>query len=134
MKDTLKLNDVKLRDNNSTICHYTALRYPPDHPRKYELTNEYWFQIGMRLLCVIVFEVSFSEFGLFQTGSFQHVIFLTNGIFSYLVPDVSQKLKEGIKHEKTKPYELKKATMEKNATQRRFLGEKAKVVIRRNVS
>ncbi|XP_063913062.1 anoctamin-3-like [Zophobas morio] len=119
MKDTLKLNDVKLRDNNSTICHYTALRYPPDHPRKYELTNEYWFQIGMRLLCVIVFE---------------HVIFLTNGIFSYLVPDVSQKLKEGIKHEKTKPYELKKATMEKNATQRRFLGEKAKVVIRRNVS
>jgi hypothetical protein len=43
--------------NNSSLCYYKGLRFPPDHPKKYQLTPSFWYEMGMRLVCVIVFEV-----------------------------------------------------------------------------
>jgi hypothetical protein len=55
---TFGTNDLlEITGSNSTLCYYRALRYPPDHPKKYELTTQYWYEIGIRLLCVIAFEV-----------------------------------------------------------------------------
>jgi hypothetical protein len=45
------------RINNSSLCYYKGLRFPPDHPKKYQLTPSFWYEMGMRLVCVIVFEV-----------------------------------------------------------------------------
>lgn len=61
MKDNKRVDSDDIAQmilqRNTTLCYYSALRHPPDHPQKYELTNDYWYQIGVRLLCVIVFEV-----------------------------------------------------------------------------
>ncbi|XP_063912681.1 anoctamin-3-like isoform X1 [Zophobas morio] len=91
--------------NNSTLCFYTAARHPPDHPKKYKLTPMYWYITGMRLVCVIVFE---------------HIILLTNGVLSYVIPDVPWEVKESLHYKKNKELELKlKAHAENRARRRR---------------
>ncbi|XP_044261982.1 anoctamin-3-like isoform X2 [Tribolium madens] len=91
MKDNTRLDDNDLKemfvDSNSTWCYYRASRYPPDHPKKYKLTNAFWYEIGVRLLCVIVFE---------------HVIMLTNGILAYFIPPVPNKIKRSVYNENRK--------------------------------
>ncbi|CAG9856607.1 unnamed protein product [Phyllotreta striolata] len=52
-------------------CYYPGRRYPPDHPRKYQLTTEYWHLLGIRFMIVVIFE---------------HVIMLLKGIVSYIIP------------------------------------------------
>ncbi|XP_064214000.1 anoctamin-3 isoform X2 [Tribolium castaneum] len=43
-------------NRSSRMCYYKALRYPPDHPKEYQPSDYFYYEAGMRLLCVIVFE------------------------------------------------------------------------------
>ncbi|RZC37438.1 hypothetical protein BDFB_014947, partial [Asbolus verrucosus] len=58
IKSTLSIYDMKdsgtvtnqivdIGKGNSTLCYYRALRYPPDHPKKYQLTPQYWYEVGI---------------------------------------------------------------------------------------
>lgn len=40
-----------------SVCYYTAKRYPPEHPKKYQLTTEYWYEITIKFIFAILFEV-----------------------------------------------------------------------------
>lgn len=40
------------------ICYYTGKRNPPDHPKKYELTDDYWYEISLKFLFAVLFEVA----------------------------------------------------------------------------
>lgn len=54
--DYPKLPDV-VDDTNITKCYYTGQRYPPDHPQKYQLTDGYWYEITIKFLFAVLFEV-----------------------------------------------------------------------------
>ncbi|RZC38654.1 Anoctamin domain containing protein, partial [Asbolus verrucosus] len=99
IESTLSLYDMKdahsttiATYNNSTLCYYKSLSYPPDHPEKYKLRPQYWYEVGMRLLCVIVFE---------------HLIWVSNGMLSYFIPDVPQQVKQKLHHEQILERDLK---------------------------
>lgn len=38
-------------------CYYKSKRHPPTHPRKYEFTKDYWYEISIRIAFVIIYEV-----------------------------------------------------------------------------
>uniref|UniRef100_A0A8C8RKP2 Anoctamin n=1 Tax=Pelusios castaneus TaxID=367368 RepID=A0A8C8RKP2_9SAUR len=70
---------------NQTTCRYRDFRYPPGHQHQYEHNIFYWHVIAAKLAFIIVME---------------HVIYCVKFIFSYAIPDVSQKTKSKIKREK----------------------------------
>ncbi|KAK9745689.1 Calcium-activated chloride channel [Popillia japonica] len=41
---------------NITICYYHGRRYPPDHPKKYSLRDDFFYQLLGQLAFVLVFE------------------------------------------------------------------------------
>lgn len=43
---------------NVQTCLYQGRRYPPNHPRKYQHSKEYWHTLCNQLISVIVLEVS----------------------------------------------------------------------------
>ncbi|XP_068913177.1 anoctamin-4-like isoform X4 [Tenebrio molitor] len=98
--------------NNSSLCYYKGLRFPPDHPKKYQLTPSFWYEMGMRLVCVIVFE---------------HIIMLTNGIVSYFIPQVPQSVKETLHYERTKDRELQMKIKNDNLAKVRHRRTKLKI-------
>ncbi|CAH1381572.1 unnamed protein product [Tenebrio molitor] len=119
LKDVLQYgdSDMLVYENKSTLCYYRASRYPPDHPQKYELTSQYWFEVGMRLLCVILFE---------------HFIMFTCGLVAHFLPDAPQKLKEAIHREKTAECNKALAAIDDNArTARNRWRRSARLVIQR---
>lgn len=57
------LSKFNITDGNLPLeqfesCFYSGKRYPPDHPNKYELSDEYWSVLLVRLAVVLVFEVN----------------------------------------------------------------------------
>ncbi|KAH0816839.1 hypothetical protein GEV33_005950 [Tenebrio molitor] len=98
--------------NNSSLCYYKGLRFPPDHPKKYQLTPSFWYEMGMRLVCVIVFE---------------HIIMLTNGIVSYFIPQMPQSVKETLHYERTKDRELQMKIKNDNLAKVRHRRTKLKI-------
>ncbi|XP_044261976.1 anoctamin-6-like isoform X1 [Tribolium madens] len=70
---------------NLTVCYYPGRRYPPDHPSKYELTEEHWYILTIRFLAVVVFE---------------HIVMLITGIIAYIIPDIPFSVKEHINYQR----------------------------------
>lgn len=54
--DYPKVPEVDAKPTNS-VCYYSGKRYPPEHPKKYQLTTEYWFEITIKFIFAILFEV-----------------------------------------------------------------------------
>lgn len=116
--DQIPLNPI----NNSTLCYYKANRYPPYHPQKYQLTPDFWYEIGMRLVCVIIFEVKkkISNDLSNLIYNFKHVILLANGIIAYFIPTVPSSVRETLHYNRTKELEVKlKAQSDSAKTMRR---------------
>ncbi|KAJ3619831.1 hypothetical protein MTP99_005485 [Tenebrio molitor] len=114
---TFGTNDLlEITGSNSTLCYYRALRYPPDHPKKYELTTQYWYEIGIRLLCVIAFE---------------HVIMLTNGVLAYFIPEMPQKIQQAVYHANTLNQQTRLQIMHEEAKKVRETEKKSKIRIKR---
>lgn len=67
------------------------MRFPSEHKRKYELTDEYWYVLACRWATIITFE---------------HVVFLSAAIMAYAIPDIPFFVKENIKYRE----KLKKQT------------------------
>ncbi|XP_044261983.1 anoctamin-3-like [Tribolium madens] len=98
----IKSKALRASNNSSRLCYYKALRYPPDHPKEYQQTDYFFYETGMRLLCVIIFE---------------HIIMITNGVLAYFIPSVPENVKEMLHHEKTQEFELQMKM--KNTVRRR---------------
>ncbi|XP_057662421.1 anoctamin-4-like isoform X2 [Diorhabda carinulata] len=57
------------------LCFYPGMRYPPNHPEKYQLTPDYWFVLTMRFVAIVIFE---------------HLVIFVKGILAYAIPDVPE--------------------------------------------
>lgn len=55
MFDTKDINYLKIP---SQRCYYRGNRNSPDHEKKYQLSSNYWFELSMRFLTALIFEVS----------------------------------------------------------------------------
>lgn len=42
-------------------CFYQGHRYPPNHPLKYQHREDYWFNLAIKFLIVVIFEVSVTK-------------------------------------------------------------------------
>lgn len=40
------------------LCYYSGKRYPPNHPNEYSLTTDYWLELAIKFMAVILFEVN----------------------------------------------------------------------------
>lgn len=43
--------------SDMSICFYSGKRYPPGHRQQYQLRNEYWIELLVRFVVVLIFEV-----------------------------------------------------------------------------
>ncbi|CAH1107120.1 unnamed protein product [Psylliodes chrysocephalus] len=68
-------------------CYYPGRRYPPDHPRKYQVTTDYWFMLGLRFSVVVIFE---------------HILMVIKGILAYAIPDIPNRVLVELAKEKRK--------------------------------
>ncbi|KAJ9577168.1 hypothetical protein L9F63_006290, partial [Diploptera punctata] len=60
-------------------CRYIGFRLPPNSPRKYQLSTDYWHTLTARLIFIVVFE---------------HVILIIVGILAYFIPNVPNSVKQ----------------------------------------
>nr|CAH7749348.1 unnamed protein product [Callosobruchus chinensis] len=44
-------------DDPPEYCYYMGWRYPPDHPKEYLLTDEFWMVVAIRMVAILSFEV-----------------------------------------------------------------------------
>lgn len=42
-------------------CFYQGNRYPPNHTLKYQHREDYWFNLAIKFLIVVIFEVSLTK-------------------------------------------------------------------------
>ncbi|XP_057180652.1 anoctamin-6 isoform X2 [Triplophysa rosa] len=78
-------NDEILRASNVSMCRYRDFRNPPGHWYEYDFSMQYWHVIAAKLAFMIVVE---------------HIVYFTKFILSYMIPDVSEALKEQIKRQR----------------------------------
>ncbi|KAJ8985730.1 hypothetical protein NQ317_014381, partial [Molorchus minor] len=64
---------------NVSVCYYRGMRYPPDHPQRYQLNSNYWTELTWKLIAIIIFE---------------HIIFLCSGILNYAIPNISTSVEQ----------------------------------------
>lgn len=69
---------------NITECYYQDLRYPPDHPLKYQRTLAFWNITAARLIFVLLFE---------------NTVAIVMLLVRWLIPDVSGELRDQIRRE-----------------------------------
>ncbi|GJQ80689.1 putative anoctamin 6 [Trypoxylus dichotomus] len=72
---------------NITTCYYHGKRYPPDHPKKYALTEDYFYQLIGQLAFVIIFE---------------HVVVLMKVVLSYISEDVPRFVRDRLRMQETR--------------------------------
>lgn len=41
------------------VCLYPGRRYPPDHPKQYQFTADFWYLLAFRFIMVLIFEVKY---------------------------------------------------------------------------
>lgn len=97
-----KIRPLESTLNNVTIkiCRYQDYRYPPEEPKKYKLSMEYWHIFAARLSFVVVFE---------------HLVFFFTGLVAYLIPDIPRSVQQKIQRQRYLAREaLHKAELEQN--------------------
>jgi hypothetical protein len=93
---------------NISVCYYPGKRYPPDHPEKYELTDDHWYNLTIKFLTVVIFEVSKDEFKFYIKFVFsQHLVMLVTGVIAYIIPDIPFSVKEHINYQRDQYKEVK---------------------------
>ncbi|XP_056604710.1 anoctamin-6 [Triplophysa dalaica] len=78
-------NNETHRPSNVSMCRYRDFRNPPGHTYEYDFSMQYWHVIAAKLAFMIVVE---------------HIVYFTKFILSYIIPDVSEALKEQIKRQR----------------------------------
>ncbi|KAJ3641473.1 hypothetical protein Zmor_027980 [Zophobas morio] len=81
---------------NVSVCYYPGKRYPPDHPLRYQLTDDHWYTVTVKFLAVVLFE---------------HIVMLITGIIAYVIPDIPFSVKEHINFQRDQLKEIKLKTL-----------------------
>nr|CAH7749352.1 unnamed protein product [Callosobruchus chinensis] len=79
-------------DDPPEYCYYMGWRYPPDHPKEYLLTDEFWMVVAIRMVAIL---------------SFEHIVMISKGVLAYAIPDVPKDVAEGLALSEKKNLELR---------------------------
>ncbi|XP_060527049.1 anoctamin-3-like isoform X2 [Cylas formicarius] len=88
----------------ANLCYYRGKRNPPGHPMEYANRKEYWKELAIKMVAVLVFE---------------HVIVTIKGFLAYAIPDVPFAVKQRVAHRENVKKKLRMRELHEEYLKRR---------------